>query len=65
LPLFKFNLTERLLSDIAENAADMERPLSTPRSHVEEAGGAKRLNPAKSLVGRQGLEPVRFERRMQ
>ena len=41
-PPFKFSLTEGDLSDTGENAADMERPLSTPRSHVEEAEGARR-----------------------
>ena len=38
----RFYLTESILIGHSKNSADMGRPLSTPRSHVEEAGGTRR-----------------------
>ena len=43
-----------------QNAADMERPLSTPRSHVEEAGGRDEIASTTShsdIRGLLGAEP--------
>jgi len=53
-------IIEPALSDIAENAADMERPLSIPPSHVEEAGGRDEIASTTShsdIRGLLGAEP--------